>query len=76
MGFLYDDTKLAELPHACIGSILRNQDEADCLAKLVSVLDGIFEAHGLELTDAAYVDLPEWQQVLERAKAARMLICV
>jgi hypothetical protein len=72
---LYDDLGLSESPHSCIGEFLLNADEADHLGKLPSLLDRIFETHGLDLTDAAYVALPEWQQVIECAQAARRLIC-
>ncbi len=75
VSFLFDDTKLAETPYACIGVFLLNQKEADELTKLISVLDDIFKKHGGMLDDAAYIALPEWQQVIERAQAARRLIC-
>jgi hypothetical protein len=75
VNILYDDLGLSPSPHSRIGEILLNANEADYLKKLLSLLDRIFETHGLDLTDAAYIALPEWPQVIECAQAARRLIC-
>jgi hypothetical protein len=75
VSFLFDDTKLSKAPYTCIGLFLLNRNEADHLTKLISVLGGIFERHGAMLDDAAYIALPEWQQVIEAAQAAKQLIC-
>jgi hypothetical protein len=75
VNILYDDLCLAEAPYAYIGGFLLNRNEADQLAKLMSLLDKLFEMHGKALTDAAYIALPEWPQVMQCAQAARRLIC-
>jgi hypothetical protein len=54
VNILYDDLGLSPSPHSRIGEILLNANEADYLKKLLSLLDRIFETHGLDLTDAAY----------------------
>ncbi len=68
--FLFDDTELSSEPHAAIGDILRNASEADQVAAVVAALEVIFDRYGTEMSDAEYIALPEWQQVLKAAASA------
>lgn len=68
--FLYDDTQLARDPRATIGWILRNVSEADRIETLVAAIEHIFQSYGTELSDAQYIDLPEWCSVVDAAQKA------
>jgi hypothetical protein len=72
--YLYDDTHLAADPASTIGWILRNEEEAISVAKLVEVIETIFQRYGTDLSDAEYIQLPEWIAVLQAAKDAARLI--
>lgn len=71
--FLFDDTKLSLDPDKCIGIFLRNHEEAEAIHLLCREIDEIFEKYG-DLTDAEYIALPEWSNVLDAAQAA-LRIC-
>ena len=68
--FLYDDTSLADDAEGCIGSFLKDKDEAKAIKKVVDSLDIIFDKYGLDLSDEKYILKPEWNEVLESAKDA------
>jgi hypothetical protein len=68
--FLFDDTDLSTDPHSDIGWFLRNANEADHVAAVVAALEVIFNKYGTEMSDAEYIALPEWQQVLHTAALA------
>lgn len=68
--FLFDDTELGSVPESCIGNILINQKEADCIRKVCEAIDHLFDRHGTELSDADYISLPEWEQVISTARDA------
>lgn len=71
--FLYDDTDLATNPYAWIGLVLLNEEEAEGIRKVISVLDEIFLKYGLNLSDKEYIQLKEWDNVIESAKALMRL---
>jgi hypothetical protein len=66
--FLYDDTALAKNPRSTIGVFLYDVAEADAVEMLVSVLDGIFQKYGTNLSDSQYIGLPEWTSVIQAAQ--------
>lgn len=72
--FLFDDTTLYANPERYIGAILRNREEADVVRLLCQKIDEIYQKYGGELTDAEYIALPEWNNVLEAAQSA-LRIC-
>jgi len=72
--FLYDDTNLAHEPTSMIGEILIGSEEAVKISKLIEKLELIFVQYGTELSDADYIQLPEWADVLDAAKDAVELI--
>ena len=72
--FLYDDTQLAGDPHSTIGWILCDTGEADQIKTLVSAIEGVFQKYGTDLSDAQYVDLPEWLSVIDAAREALTVI--
>lgn len=68
--FLYDDTQLASDAHSTVGWILKSASEAECIAALVKSIDVVFERYGTKLSDAEYIELPEWRSVVLAAEAA------
>lgn len=72
--YIYDDTRLATDPASTIGTILRSDEEAGTVSKLVDAIDMIFQKYGTKLSDAEYIQLPEWDAVLKAAKEAASLI--
>ncbi len=72
--FLFDDTTLGTEPEEWIGVILRNREEAEGIRLLCEEIEEIHEKYGYDLTDAEYIAVPEWSNVLESAQSA-WLIC-
>lgn len=72
--FLFDDTPLAEEPQSTIGWILRDQTEAERIARLTAALDEIFIKYGTALTDEQYIALREWPTVVSRANDCLALL--
>ncbi|MBP1859086.1 SCO4402 family protein [Rhizobium herbae] len=72
--FLYDDTDLAYDPDSYIGCTLYSQEEAECVRKLATALDIVFEVNGLELDDHEYLSTKEWPLVLRAAAEALSVI--
>lgn len=70
MHFLYDDTELASDAHSTVGWILNDASEAECITALVNSIDVVFERYGTELSDAEYIELPEWRTLVLAADAA------
>lgn len=70
MHFLYDDTQLASDAPSTVGWILKTASEAECIAALVKSIDVVFERYGTKLSDAEYIELPEWRSVVLAAEAA------
>ena len=68
--FLFDDTQLASDVHSTVGWILSDAAEAECITALVRSIDVVFERYGFKLSDAEYIELPEWHSVVQAAKAA------
>ncbi len=68
--FLYDDTDLANDPSSTVGYYLYDDDEVQAIRSIVSAIEVVFERYGLELTDAEYIEKPEWMQVVEAASKA------
>jgi hypothetical protein len=68
--FLYDDTQLASDAHSTVGWILKSASEAECIAALVNSINVVFERYGTKLSDAEYIELPEWRSVVLAAEAA------
>jgi hypothetical protein len=66
--FFYDDTDLALNPHSSIGYILKNEVEAESVKCLMKSIEDIFQKFGRSLSDAEYISLPEWGNVLSAAK--------
>ena len=72
--FLFDDTALAKDVYSTIGWILQDTSEAELIATLTSCIDRVLQKYGTELSDAQYIELPEWQSVVAAAKAALVSI--
>ena len=65
--FLYDDTSLATNPNKAIGWFLKDEREAEAVKRLIVALDKVFEVHGTDLDDAAYIASHEWNDVVAAA---------
>ncbi|PIF76585.1 hypothetical protein CLU95_3752 [Variovorax sp. 54] len=72
--FLFDDTALASDPHSTIGWILKDASEADTVTAVVASIEAVFAKHGTKLSDAEYIELPEWHSVV--ATAATAVACI
>lgn len=72
--FLFDDTCLSEAPEKALGDILENETEVQCISVLCNEIDNILEVHGPALSDAEYIKLPEWVNVLEAAQEAHNIL--
>jgi hypothetical protein len=68
--FLFDDTPLGDQPMLVIGSFLYNAEEVNSVVKVMTNIQSIFEKYGKRLSDAEYIELPEWKNVLSAAKSA------
>ncbi|MCA1368873.1 hypothetical protein I6F15_15905 [Bradyrhizobium sp. BRP14] len=68
--FLYDDTRLASDPESTIGAFLYDQNEVQGIRSIIAAIDQVFETYGLELSDAEYLEKPEWMQVVDAAAKA------
>jgi hypothetical protein len=68
--FLYDDTDLASDPSSTVGYYLYDDNEVQAIRSIVSAIEVVFEKYGLELTDAEYIEKPEWMQVVKAASKA------
>lgn len=65
--FLYDDSTLAEDPEGAIGLFVKDQHEVQLIKAVVSALERVFDALGMEATDEQYISSPEWSEVLRTA---------
>lgn len=72
--FLYDDTRLSENSNHYIGVFLSSREEAAAIDKLLDAIEAFFREYNAEMTDAEYIEKPEWQDVLAAAKEAYELI--
>ena len=61
-------------PDDVIGSTLRNSQEAAAVRALGAALQQVFSQHGTTLSDAEYLALPEWSDVLDAANTAYRLL--
>lgn len=68
--FLFDDTQLAEDAQSMIGWVLRDASEAEAVTALVRAIDVVFDCYGTKLSDAEYIEVPEWRNVVLAAQAA------
>ena len=74
--FLFDDTELASDPEKNIGYILKDKIEAQTVKAVCDELDKIFSKYGLDKTDEEYINLVEWEKVIESASKALKIIQV
>lgn len=72
--FLYDDTYLADNPELAIGDSLYDREEVETVTAITTALEKVFDKHGLNLSDAAYIATPEWNEVIETAKTALAIL--
>jgi hypothetical protein len=74
VNFFFDDTALADAPQETIGWILENEEEMQAVSKVINAVDEVLNKLGTELTDEQYINSPEWQSVIESAKAALLVL--
>lgn len=68
--FLFDDTSLASEPERLIGYCLRDEEEAEAIKVVCRAIDAVLQKHGSALTDAEYIQVPEWRAVIDGARSA------
>jgi len=68
--FVCDDTSLVEDPKGAIGLFLKNEREAQAIAAVLSAIERVFQATGIEAADKEYINCSEWTKVLETASHA------
>lgn len=68
--FLFDDTSLATFPEKCVGWFLKDEGEAKLVFEVTQALNNIFMKYGTELECLEYIKLPEWVDVVRKAKVA------
>ena len=66
-GFFYN-------PKDTVGDIVKNEKELNAVMEVVYAIDKIFNQYGKELSDKEYISLPEWQEVIEKAKIAKEIV--
>lgn len=65
--FLFDDTVLSKDPEKLIGYCLQDTIEARAVKAVCDALDSLLKTHGTGLSDAQYIELPEWGGVMSEA---------
>jgi len=68
--FLFDDTSLSTSPEKYIGWFLKDEREAKLVFEVIRTLSNIFTKYGTELEDREYIKMPEWLDVVRKAKFA------
>lgn len=66
---LFEDSGLADGPHTCVGYILYDEQEADCLVGLMRHLSDLLGKYGKSKPFEAYFNAPEWSAIVARANA-------
>ncbi|TVQ84561.1 MAG: hypothetical protein EA357_02775 [Micavibrio sp.] len=72
--FLFDDTELALNAKNLIGFLLKDDHEANLIQGLCQIIENIFEKYGTGLSDAEYINCPEWTAVISSAKRAHLAL--
>ena len=61
---LYDDSALSEDASSEVGWILKCEDEAGAIRKIVTAMDKVFERFGVRLENDWTLDYPLWVELL------------
>lgn len=72
--FLFDDSSLAQDALSTIGWILKDASEAESVTALVRAIDVVLNRYGTNLSDAEYIEVPEWRFVVVAAKATMAVL--
>ena len=73
VNIIYDDTGVLREPSSRLGSILASDEEVTALRRLAEELNPIIDRLG-DQPDAAYLQDPAWQNVIDRAASALSVI--
>jgi hypothetical protein len=68
--FILSDNNLADDTQACLGVILKTQEEVETMRKLVDALFAVLGAAGKSAPDRDYITHPLWADVLAAAREA------
>ena len=77
VSFLFDDTDLGSQPETLLGVCLIDSEEVEGSRRLGSAIDRVLDirpADGSDPTDAFYIQLPEWQEVLASSISMQTLL--
>ena len=72
--FLFDGPDIYDYLDESIGDILKNETELKAVKEMLNEMMNIFKEYGTELTDEEYINLPEWQEVIEKAKIVKEIV--
>ncbi|RYE17909.1 MAG: hypothetical protein EOP45_14965, partial [Sphingobacteriaceae bacterium] len=70
LAFLFNDFSLDENIEGQIGNIIRNEEEAEVISKVIVALDRIMDEVGEKQPDEAYWGSELWRDVVYKAKVA------
>jgi len=66
--FFYDDTRIADETDAMVGTLLKDQAEAEAIKRLISAFDVALNTFFIEsVHPREYIDSPEWKDVIQAA---------
>ena len=68
--FILDDAELDRDEDDHVGWFIRDANEAEYVRAAAKAVLAVLKTYGGSLTDAQYIAKPEWQHVLDTAKAA------
>ena len=71
--FFFDGSLLCTKISAYLGNVLQNEEEVEAIQSVCNILDKIYFRKDWE-TDADVIELPEWQQVINFAKGALVVL--
>ena len=72
--FFFDDTLLSAEPEKLIGFCLKDAVESSAVKDVCEKLSTVFQKYGKQLSDAEYIELPEWGSVIDSASRAHRII--
>jgi len=67
---LFDDSGFEGDPRGTIGAVLFEEREADLIRNTIDLIVELFDKYGKDLSDAEYIDKPEWPGIMASAETA------
>jgi len=70
LNFFFDDTSLARSREHSVRKIVKTDEEWHSVKRVTDAVDKVHKKVGSDAPDEEYLDAPEWEDVVEGAKAA------